>query len=298
MEQLHSYPSVYALGHKAISDIFSGPVVIEEKVDGSQFSFGVLNGELTCRSKGKVMFLDAPEKMFNQAIETARKLEPILHPGWVYRGEYLQKPKHNSLAYDRTPKDHIILFDVSTGTEEYLTPEEKRAEAARIGLECVPILYTGEVSGFDMFAAFLDRVSVLGGCKVEGVVVKNYAVFTQEKKVAMGKYVSDAFKEIHGAEWKKTNPGGAEFVAVLTGKYKTPARWQKAVQHLAEAGALDGSPKDIGALLKEAAADIEKECEDEIKDALWAHFWPQIRRGVVSGLPEWYKEQLARKALE
>lgn len=26
---LHSYPSIYALGHRAIEDLFSGPVVVQ-----------------------------------------------------------------------------------------------------------------------------------------------------------------------------------------------------------------------------------------------------------------------------
>lgn len=34
----HSYPSIYALGHRAIVDLLKGPVFIEEKIDGSQFS--------------------------------------------------------------------------------------------------------------------------------------------------------------------------------------------------------------------------------------------------------------------
>lgn len=295
---LHSYPSVYALGHKAIEGIFSGPVVIEEKVDGSQFSFGVISGEIEVRSKGKQMFLDAPEKMFLSAIETVRKLAPMLHPDWTYRGEFLAKPKHNSLAYDRIPRDHIILFDVTTGLESYLPPEEMQAEAERIGLESVPVLFTGKIDGYEMFASFLQRVSILGGCKIEGVVVKNYALMTMEKKVAMGKYVSEDFKEIHSAEWKKTNPTGADFVRLLIDKYKTPARWQKAIQHLRDDGKLEGSPRDIGNLLKATGEDVEKECSDEIKAALFNHFWPQIRRGVVSGLPEWYKEQLAKSAFE
>ena len=58
MEQINSYPSVMQIGHKMIADIFSGEVIVEEKIDGSQFSFGVINGELTCRSKGKQQILE------------------------------------------------------------------------------------------------------------------------------------------------------------------------------------------------------------------------------------------------
>lgn len=293
---LHSYATVFAIGHKMIEGLFSGPVVVEEKVDGSQFSFGLIDGELVCRSKGKQLILDAPEKMFARAVATAREIAPLLHPGWTYRGEYLDKSKHNTLAYDRVPAKHIIGFDIDTGIETYLEPDEKRAEFERLGLECVPLLYSGEVSSLEIFNEFLQRTSILGGCKIEGVVVKNYSLFTGEKKVALGKYVSESFKEIHAGEWRKSNPTNIDITDQLIERYRTPARWQKAVQHLAESGRLEGSPRDIGALMIEVPEDVQKECEYEIKELLFAHFWPKIRRGISAGLPQWYKDELVKSA--
>lgn len=294
---INSYPSVMQIGHKMILDIFKSPVLIEEKIDGSQFSFGVsIDGELACRSKGKQQLMDAPDKMFERAVEVIKTLD--LRPGWTYRGEYLSKPKHNTLAYARVPKNNIILFDVNSGLEEYLTPEQKHAEADRIGLEFVPVMYEGLVTDFEMFKTFLDMDSVLGGCKVEGVVVKNYDVFTAEKKVAMGKYVSDAFKEKHEGDWKDRNPNTKDIETLLTEAYRTEARWQKAVQHLRESGQLTGTPKDIGILMKEVPSDILKECEEEIKQKLFNHFWSKISRGTTRGLPEWYKDELAKGAFE
>jgi len=292
MNHISSYSSIYAIGHKAILDIFETPVLIEEKIDGSQFSFGDLDGELCCRSKGKDMIMDAPEKMFDKAVQTVVDLQSELQRDWVYRGEFLQKPKHNSLTYNRVPEKNIILFDVMIGPERYLGPEEKAQEAARLGLEVVPVLFEGMMTSFEMFKEFLNWESILGGVKIEGVVVKNYNMFTQEKKVAMGKYVSEAFKEIHTSEWKKSNPTGKDIIEELIMRLKTDARWDKAIQHLRDAGELDGSPKDIGPLLKEIQLDIQKECTDDIKDILFKHYWKDIARGVVRGLPEWYKDKL------
>ena len=298
--RIGSYPSVYAIGHKAIIDIFRDPVLIEEKIDGSQFSMMMDDaGELHCRSKGKQIVIDEPEKMFSKAIKTAKKLAgKMLHPGWVYRCEYLQKPKHNTLCYERIPEKNLILFDVMTGPESYLSRRDKVCEAETIGLEVVPMIYQGKVDSLDMFKEFLERESILGGTKVEGVVVKNYSLFTQEKKVAIGKYVSEAFKEKHGKEWKKSNPGTKDILGDLITIYRHKNRWEKAIQHLRDAGELEESPRDIGALIREVPADVLKECEDEIKDKLFAHFWPKIRRGITAGLPEWYKEQLAAQAFE
>jgi len=293
-----SYPTVYAIGHKAIERIFSDPVVVEEKIDGSQISFGVSREtwELECRSKGKQLILDAPEKMFIKAIEGIRDMESSLRLGWVYRCEFLAKPKHNTLSYSRVPAQHLILFDVSIGEEEYLSPELKRKEAERLGLECVPLLYEGIVADFAQFNEFLERESILGGTKVEGIVVKNYSLFTREKKVAMGKYVSEKFKEIHSVEWRKSNPTKGDIIDGLIAKYRTEARWNKAIQHLRERGQLDESPRDIGNLIKEVSQDTDKECQEEIKQTLYRHFWPKIQRGITAGLPEWYKEELAKKA--
>lgn len=295
---INSYPTVYALGHKAIIDIFTGPVVVEEKIDGSQFSFGLVDGVLECRSKGKQLVLDAPEKMFTRAVASVRERLGLLNPGWIYRGEYLQTGKHNTLSYARVPAGHIIGFDIVTGPEIYLTPDEKRAEFARIGLECVPHLYSGIVDSMDMFNGFLQRESVLGGCKVEGVVVKNYSLFTVDKKVAMGKYVTEAFKEMHTSDWKDRNPESGDVVRKLIGEYRTEARWNKAVQHLRENGTLDGSPKDIGPLLREVSTDVYRECADEIKQKLFDWAWPKIQRGITTGLPEWWKQELAKSAFE
>ena len=74
--------------------------------------------------------------------------------------------------------------------------EIKKAEAERLGLECVPLLYKGMIKSPDELLKFLDAESILGGTKIEGVVVKNYNLFTLEKKIAMGKFVREDFKEM------------------------------------------------------------------------------------------------------
>jgi len=288
----HSYPKVYALGHKAIAELFLDDVLVEEKIDGSQFSFGRFNGELKCRSRGAQINADFPEQMFAEAVEVVRDLD--LRDGWTYRAEYLKKPKHNTLAYDRIPRNHLIVFDINSTEEEYLSYLDKVTEAARIGLETVPILFEGRISEPSQLLRFLELTSILGGQKIEGVVVKNYHRFGLDKKVLMGKYVAEAFKEVHGGEWKANNPTSKDVIQRLILQLKTPARWQKAVQHLKESGRYTQSPRDIGELIKEVHKDITAECADEIKEALFANAISHIRRGVSGGIAEWYKEELMK----
>ncbi len=193
----HSYPSVFALGHSAISELLNDPVLIEEKIDGSQFSFGIFDGEIQVRSRGKEFPIDAPEKMFSDACRTVIEIAPLLWNGWTYRGEYLSKPKHNVVCYGRVPSKNIIIYDINTGEEEYLSYADKKAECERIGLEIVPLLFYGRMDKIEALMQMLETDSILGGSKIEGVVIKNYARFGRDKKALMGKYVSEKFKEKH-----------------------------------------------------------------------------------------------------
>ena len=296
---MNSYPSIYALGHKALTNLLDDEVVVQEKIDGSQISAGYFSetpeypAGYRVRSKGAQLHLEAPEKMFAKACEVIQTLP--LHPNWTYRGEYLLKPKHNVLAYDRTPKNHIIVFDINTGHEEYMSPDAVAAECDRIGLEYVPCFFRGKLENVGMFRELLEHTSVLGGQKIEGVVVKNYHRFGPDKKVLMGKFVSEAFKEIHSREWKSANPSQGDIIQQLIAKYKTPARWNKAVQHLREAGTLEQSPRDIGPIIKEVQEDIRRECYDEIAQALVNYAMPNIILGCAAGIPAWYKEELLRE---
>lgn len=293
----HSYPKVYALGHRAITDLFLDPVVVQEKIDGSQFSFGVFNGELRARSRGHEIVLDAPENLFADAIDVIKRIHNYycLRDGWTYRGEYLRVPKHNTLCYGRTPRDLIILFDININHESYLTVEEVQSEAHRIGLECVPTFGAGNIACVSEIRELLDRESVLGGTKIEGIVIKNYNRFGRDKHVLMGKYVSEKFKEKHAHDWKISNPQQGDIIENIIKTYRTEARWEKSVQHLREAGMLNNEPSDIGALIKEAQSDVLVECRDEISEALTKWALPKIQRGIVAGLPEWYKSKLAER---
>lgn len=291
----HSYPKVWALGHAGIKDLLLDPIVVEEKVDGSQFSFGKFNGELRCRSKGQELVVDAPPEMFNEAVATARELLPQLKEGWTYRAEYLRVPKHNIHAYSRVPVRNLILFDINISEEGYLSPFDKAAEAKHLGLELVPMFFEGMLTNIEEFYKLLERESVLGGQKIEGMVIKNYFRFGIDKKVLMGKHVSEAFKEKHAKGWKAMNPQAGDIIEILRGKYKSEVRWSKAVQHLRDAGQLTDSPKDIGPLMKEVGMDAAVELKAEIMEDLYKWAWPQIARTLGRGLAEWYKDQLARK---
>lgn len=297
---LRSYSSPFNFGHKALEALFDGIVYAQEKVDGSQFSFGITeDGDLRARSRKQAIPV-TPETggMFQPALDTVLELAPLLTPGHTYRGEFLGKPKHNTIAYERVPKGTIILFDIDQGDQDYLFPVEVASEAIRLGLEVVPTLarYRDKPTLADL-KALLDTDSLLGGVKIEGIVLKNYGQYGPDKKVLMGKYVSEAFKEKHGGDWKKRNPTQNDVVLQIIDEYSTEARWRKAIQHLMEQGEIEGVVQDIPVVLREVAKDIHDEDGEAIKERLFKHFWKHISRGVTRGLPEFYKAWLLEEFL-
>jgi hypothetical protein len=293
--KLHSYPSIFNLGHRAIGDLLRGPVIVEEKVDGSQITFGLIDGEVSVRSKGAEVHVDAPEGMFARAVASIVAVKDRLVPGWHYRGEYLQKPKHNTLAYARIPSNHIVIFDIDRdGIGDFAPRDVKEQAAADLGFDVIPELWRGVITDEQILRGLLTRESYLGGQVIEGVVLKpvNYDLWGPDKKVLMGKFVREDFREMNEKNFRAENPKQGDVVQIIAQALRSEARWQKAVIHLRERGEIAGDPKDIGKLLKEAAADIEKECAEEIKERLYKWALPQIRRIATGGLPEWYKAQL------
>lgn len=291
---MKSFPKIWHLGHVNIKDLFSYTVDITEKIDGSQFAFGWdKDGNYHCRSKGTMIDLDNVPNLFFPVVEWSRNLEP--EPDRVLYGETLCKPKHNSLKYDRVPTNHFTIFGLSNfAGDKHTLDHAVLKEWARV-LECdvVPLLHRGRAD-FELVESLLDKPSYLGGVNAEGVVVKAnvpYELYGQYVPIMCGKYVTESFKEVHAK-----NPefrSGKSKVQGIFDRYRTEARWEKAVSYLKEMDECEGDPRDIGKLMKRVQQDVEEECMEEIKEALWTIYRKDFIRNAAVGLPEWYKRKLA-----
>ena len=297
MSSTAAFPKILHIGDKQISSLFDGEVEITEKVDGSQIGFGKVDGELFVRSKGKEQDLDNPDMMFELGVEYIKRIADLIPDNMTFYGEYLNKPKHNTLAYDNIPKNHIALFGAyNSVTREHFSMEYVEAFAKAFNLDTVPVLYRGSEATPEMVLELVkERVSYLGGQYIEGVVVKAYKpwLFLGQipQTVMSGKYVTEAFKEVHNKNWKAENTGKGKLEVAIS-QYRSEARWNKAVQHLRDDGRLTESPKDIGELIKEVRKDISLEEKENIKDQLWSIFKNDFLGMATSGLPQWWKDKL------
>lgn len=337
MSRIPSYVKIFNLGHDAITDLFKSEVEITEKVDGSQIRFGIdSQDELLFGSKGVQLYNKEQNGMFSLAIEQIEKrhdklkelrVKAVEHTGnpdisLFFYGEYLNKPKHNCLAYDRTPKDNIILFSARIGENFVDRYEAIRYYADYLEFETVPLLFRGvmendrviksEAGNLDQAKKFGNTryeklkaiigqtTSVLGGQIIEGVVIKNYKEFHflagSNPMPCFGKFVREDFKEKLHKEWGHIS--GKNALQEFIDGFRTEARWQKAIQHLRERGELENSPRDIGKLMKEVHMDIVEEEAEMIKKWLYDYFSKDIKRKATAGLPEFYKDYLMKKQCE
>jgi hypothetical protein len=298
MAKLSSYSKVWPIYHQQAQELLKGPVVIQEKVDGSQFSFGNLEGELHCRSKGQAIgYGGNQEGMFAKAVNTASLIfrTGTLPEGMCVRCECLDKPRHNTLAYKRVPVGNIVIYDITKqdGSEIYLRPEEVRNYAVQWGLEVTPLFYYDTITEQrlkSLLPEWLQRESFLGDAKIEGIVVKNYAKCDGFGKFLVGKFVSDSFKEHNKENWEAQSHGSA--IDQIIASFNKEAIWQKAVQHKRDDGVLVNAPQDIGMLIGEIKKDFHEEHGEMIKKKIFREFYADIERGIMRGFPEWYKERL------
>jgi hypothetical protein len=302
---LTAFPKIFHLGQDYISRIFHGPVEVTEKLDGSQFVVGKLDGELVMRSKGTMIY-DYESRnendLFYPVIQHFMDIAHYLPEGRIFYGETLCKPKHNTLAYSRVPKNHFMLFGVGNLRHQFCQNYEDLADWAEfLHVEVVPCLYHGTIKNPEMLKDIMDKESVLGGSKMEGVVIKNYQqpflLGGQPIPVMAGKYVSEAFKEVHRTSWSKEHTAGGKWQAFKAG-YNTEARWNKAIQHLEEKGELERAPRDIGKLITEIQRDITEEEQENIKQFLWNHQGKEVLRSACVGFPEFYKSKLLERGFE
>jgi len=294
---MNSYPKIFALGTRFIEDIFNDPVEITEKIDGSQFGFGKFNGKLVTRSKGRIF--EHPDALFEEAYEQAKRVEYMLPEGYSFYGEYLKKPKHNTLNYKVIPQNHIALYAISDDCGNWCTWNALERWAIDLEFSVVPLLFNGISNPEHVLDIVKNHTSFLGYDHVEGVVVKNYhrsfLLSGQGKiyNIMCGKFVTEQFKEVHFSSWKTEHTKRGQWGTYID-SFRTEARWEKAIQHLRENGTLVNEPKDIGPIIKEIYRDIQEECKEDIKEVLWNLNKEELLKKSIYGFPEWYKERLLK----
>ena len=301
MKKIPAYTKVLNLGSLYTENALVGNVILQEKLDGSQLRFGINeNGELLIGTRRTLLYKDRVvlgNKLFNDAINYLVSIKDKIRSlgnDIYFFGEYLSKPKHNTLKYNKIPTNHIMLFDAMLDGR-WAKREELEKFAKVLEIDVVPEFYRGKVVVEDI-KKYLDKESYLGGEKIEGVVIKNY-----NQTIILGgkvfplftKFVAERFREKNNIEWKKKNS-----LDEYINSFRNENRWKKAYQYLRDAGKLKGDYTDLGELFKRVNQDIEEEEKENIKEFLYKQFKKKIFKKATEGLVFWYKEFLLKNLNE
>lgn len=302
MKKVPSYPKILNLGAAYTEDALLGTLVVQEKVDGSLFAFGVNDeGQLVIRSKNADIDPEVGQDMFQKAIDYVKSLnlpERGLRDVYFYC-EYLQKPKHNVCVYEKTPANHLVLFDVMThgrfysGGDIVQHLQEVAGWAMDLGIDPIPVYTVGKLDKDDL-QQYFQKDSYLGGTKIEGIVIKNFArniMYNGQVYPLYTKFVRPEYREQSKELWE---PGENKLDAYIE-TFHNENRWKKVMQHAKEAGQLTHTPKDIGNLIPLIYEDVLLEEAENIKRFLFDYFKGDILNASKRGFAEWYKTQLLER---
>ena len=253
-------------------------------------------------SKGSE-FGHKPDNLFDPAADQIRRMysDGLLTKGWSYHAETLRGPKQNTLVYDHPPKNNLALYGVTKEDGSQISEYNQLEDiAGKLDIDVVPLIYRGFVDPttiLEMLNGWLNQTSYLGGVKIEGVVLKNYAetIFIGGMVfMVQAKYVREDFKEQNDKNWKamKTAP-----VLAIGESLRTQARWNKAYQHARENGVDVETVQAIGPLMKLLNVDIIEEDKEMIKDFLFEAYKKEIQRIATRGLPEYHKARMVKPDL-
>lgn len=270
MEQ-KKYHSIVRYGHRSTREVLNrgDQIIIQEKVDGANASFAVVDGELKCWSRNRELNMSNTLEGFyvwaKQNIEVDKLLE-----GVVYFGEWTAQHK---VVYEGYAKQFFLYDIYNLHLEEYVSFSMVRDEAKRLGLNLIPVFFEGEFESFEQLMSYVGRTELNGklGQEVsgEGIVVKNVDYRDSFGKQMFVKLVVDKFAEVQMQKAPKDPKKKFTPEELKVRECITSPRVEKQLFKMIEEGLLerDYGVEDMGKILKHisplVAEDILKEEMDE-----------------------------------
>ena len=251
------YPKIRRVGHEKTRGILDDPtdfVVIQEKVDGSNFRFWLEDGEIRFGSR-RVDYVD--EKNYEEwakAIEYIKsKVNPEdLREDFIYVGEFIRP---HTVQYDFDSAPPFVGFDIlNRWTGDIIHYLISYAEFDSLGLPFINTYFVGEAGLItDVLIEELKKKKSAYGAEVqEGVVLKNYSRNIFAKSVNP-EFLED-FKKKFGDKVKPKMTAEAKVVE----RFITPARVKKIITQIYEdKGSV--SAEDIPQILRDTVNDMLEE---------------------------------------
>ena len=269
-------------------------LVVQEKLDGSNASFTVDNGELQCFSRRKKLNQNETLNGFYGWVhENIQEYVFDFLEGYVIFGEWLVKHK---IQYKEEYYKEFYVFDIYDKEEEtYLSLKDMHGIASYLELKTVKTLLIAEPSHHLNILTPQDIQDLVGKSDMtvkpntgEGIVIKYLDGKSEHEDYY--KIVSNEFKEFNRQKMKteiKNNDSVADYAM-------TRARMEKMIFRAIEEDRLkeeDLELENFGPIMKEVGQNFVDDIMEEEKDNMLKIIEKQIKKKMPHILREILQEK-------
>jgi atypical dual specificity phosphatase len=170
-----------------LTPLLSIPCIVQEKIDGANLGFSLspsLSDKILVQNRSHYLSYSSSSnqegaqfaalgRWVEKHEEALRKIlgrDDLLKERYVLYGEWMAAV--HSIEYSALP-DYFLAFDLYDRLEDrFAPPDILRSILKDTGIHTVPELWRGVLNGEDILREFLERKSIYGEGKVEGVVVR------------------------------------------------------------------------------------------------------------------------------
>ena len=190
------------------------PIVIQEKIDGSNASFyyDIETNSLKACSRRLELSEENTLNGFYNWVQSlpVDKIKEVIGDRYIIFGEWMTK---HSIKYPDDVMKNFYMFDVwDKKTEQYLPFEDTRSIFNRLS-ECgierfVPIFYTGAFVSWEHILSFVGKTEMGAEPEGEGIVIKRQSKLDSKssRDPFYVKIVSEKFSEVHKSKPKTIDP--------------------------------------------------------------------------------------------
>lgn len=306
--KMYKYPKILHIGAPLVDTIFFEEVEITEKIDGSQCRIELTEDSVMVGSKNQGI---ADHGMFEIAHDQGERIHR--ETDWRELGseltlfcEFLEKPKHNTIKYDRVPLNHLYLFGAVVGdTHDHMVTGGLIEIAEHLEIDPPNVMSSGMVESAKDLKEFMSVQSYLGGSLVEGIVAKNYNRTYDPLQVhsqayigypMAAKYVREDFKTSNAKQWNTLDR--KKGIDAITDMFFTGERLQKTIQHLNDEGKIEYQKNDLKYLIPEFFDDLMDEKKEQMTNMIMGEVFKDLKRRASGYVVKAWIDYLTEKQFE
>ncbi len=201
------YQHVERFGTSEVEGIELGVINVFPKIDGTNASVWIDNGEIKAGSRNRELSLEKDNAGFYAWASENENIKTYLTSNPTHRlyGEWLVP--HSLKTYREEAWRRFYVFDITIDLEEgieYIPYDVYQESLEEFKLDYVPLLVKYKNGDYDRFMNQLKQNTFLikdGEGIGEGVVLKNYDFYNKYGRQTWAKIVGTEFKEQHRKKW-------------------------------------------------------------------------------------------------